>query len=104
MSPAAQEIPTPALDTNRQVSNFNNMMEAKDVLPGVISAKIMPKSGIKLHAISWSPDIKTRIAVINGSIVREGDRISRYLVHKINKDDILLSEDGELWKLDFRGQ
>lgn len=69
----------------------------------VIEAEIIHSSQMKLHAISWTSDINTRIAVINGSIVREGQKIGGYLVFKINKDDILLQENGDLFRLVFSG-
>ncbi len=98
----AMEIPKTALKANREERVLDTRPKAVNEPPNSISAKRIHNPGIKLHAISWTPDVKTRIAVINGSIVREGDTISNYRVHKINNDDIVLSENGELWRLAFR--
>lgn len=73
-----------------------------DAANQALPADILQDENMKLHAISWTPDAKTRIAVINGSIVREGDRLNRFQVHRINKDDILLRDKSELWKLVFK--
>ena len=104
MQPGAMENPNTALKANQEESLLNPGLEAMDDPPNSIFAKKIHNPGIKLHAISWTPDVKTRIAVINGSIVREGDTISSYRVYKINKDDIILSEGDELWRLAFRGR
>ena len=69
--------------------------------PEILSVKVLEGSEINLQAISWAPGAERRIAVINNSIVKEGDRVSGFLVFKINRDDVILSEGGELWKLNF---
>jgi hypothetical protein len=102
MQPSAMESPHTTL--NQENNLLNNEIETTDEPADSIFAKKIHNPGIKLHAISWTPDVKTRIAVINGSIVREGDTISSYRVFKINKDDIVLRKNGELWRLAFRGQ
>ncbi len=75
-----------------------------DESPQGLPAKTYRGPDIKLQAISWTPDVKTRISVINGSIVREGGRVGSFLVYKINKDDVVLKKNGEMWKLVFRRQ
>jgi hypothetical protein len=67
----------------------------------IVSIKVLEGAEINLQAISWAPDADRRIAVINNRIVKEGDRVSGFLVFKINRDDVILSEGGELWKLNF---
>ena len=69
--------------------------------PEILSLKVLEGLEINLQAISWAPGAERRIAVINNSIVKEGDRVSGFLVFKINRDDVILSEGGELWKLNF---
>jgi len=71
-----------------------------DESPQGLPAKTYRGPDIKLQAISWTPDVKT----INGSIVREGGRVGSFLVYKINKDDVVLKKNGEMWKLVFRRQ
>ncbi|MBW2538633.1 MAG: hypothetical protein JRE27_03405 [Deltaproteobacteria bacterium] len=69
--------------------------------PEILSLKVIEGLEINLQAISWAPGAERRIAVINNSIVKEGDRVSGFLVFKINRDDVILSQGGELWKLNF---
>ncbi len=56
---------------------------------------------IKLQAVTWSKVPQNRIAIINNRILREGDFVSGYLVNTINQDDVVLSREGEKWKLAF---
>lgn len=100
--PGATEKTRTAL--NPEENLLDNEIEAADEPSDSIVAKRIHNPEMKLQAISWTPDIKTRIAVINGSIVREGNTIGSYLVYKINKDDIVLRENGELWRLVFGGK
>ncbi len=62
------------------------------------------QTGLDLQAISWDEDRKGRIAVINGRILREGERIEGYLLSEINPDDVLFENNGQVWKLEFRRQ
>jgi hypothetical protein len=67
----------------------------------IASIKVLEGTEMKLQAISWSPGVERRIAVINNRIVKEGDRVNGFLVHRINRDDVILNKDEELWKLSF---
>lgn len=59
------------------------------------------QTGLELQAVSWSPDPKNRIAVINGSIVREGGLIEGYAVVRIEEDEILVRKGLSQWRLVF---
>ena len=54
-----------------------------------------------LQAIAWAPEPAKRIAVINGSIVREGEAIEGFTLMRIRKDDIVLNDGSQTWQLDF---
>lgn len=100
---------TPSLKTGGQISK-------PDEKPAVASVSIpispqktvepeIPKlkdPDMKLQAVTWSRAPQKRIAVINNRILREGEMVSGYLISKINQDDVVLSLDGEKWKLLFR--
>ena len=58
--------------------------------------------GMKLQAITWSKAPQKRITVINNRILREGEMVSGYIIKTINTDDVVLTLDGEKWKLLFR--
>ncbi|MCF8078956.1 MAG: general secretion pathway protein GspB [Desulfobacterales bacterium] len=60
------------------------------------------QAGLDLQAISWDEEPESRIAVINGRIMREGERIEGYLLSEINPDDVLFEHTGQIWKLEFR--
>ena len=58
-------------------------------------------SWLTLQAISWSPDPKKRIAVINNGIIKEGWPVERGRVLSIQKDDVIIESDGKEWRLSF---
>jgi hypothetical protein len=57
---------------------------------------------MKLQAVTWSRAPQKRITVINNRILREGDMVSGYFINSINQDDVVISRDGEKWRLLFR--
>jgi hypothetical protein len=59
-------------------------------------------TGLILQAISWDKNSENRIVVINNHIVREGETVDGFLVTLIGKDDVLVREGGNEWKLMFR--
>jgi hypothetical protein len=56
---------------------------------------------MKLQAIAWAPEPSRRIAVVNGSIVKEGDSVAGYTLMRIRKDDIVLNDGRKSWQLEF---
>ena len=78
--------------------------------PPQISAKkaekvdipLLDNPEIKLQAITWSKDPQKRIAVINNSILRQGEAVSGYRIDTINQDDVVLTDKERKWKLLFR--
>jgi hypothetical protein len=69
---------------------------------GTVDTKILNDVNVKLQAISWSENPEKRLAVINNSIVRQGDRVGSYVVKQINKDDVIVRQEKEIWVLPFR--
>jgi hypothetical protein len=59
------------------------------------------QSGLELQAVSWDPNPANRIAVINGSIVREGGGIEGFSVVRIEEDEVLVRKGLSEWKLVF---
>ena len=59
-------------------------------------------TGLELQAIAWSDDAGSRIAVINGRIVREGGSVEGVLIVRINPDDVAFKKGGETWQQVFR--
>ena len=57
-----------------------------------ISVKPLEDSKLKLQAISWSENPDNRIAVINGSIMREGESIEGFRIIQIGQDDVVVRD------------
>jgi hypothetical protein len=56
---------------------------------------------IEVQAIAWSNDPKSRLAVINGLILREGESIDNIIVMHIGKDAVVFRKGEEGWKQIF---
>ncbi len=67
-----------------------------------ISVKSLEDSKLKLQAISWSENPDNRIAVINGSIMREGESIEGFRIVQIGQDDVVVRAGQNERKLVFR--
>ena len=103
--------PAPAQIAVRKTSPEPAVKEppiAKAVLPETPAEASEPEipilhdAEVKLQSISWSKNPSKRLAVISNRIVRERDMVSGYLVFTINKDDVILSNNGEKWRVNFR--
>jgi len=56
---------------------------------------------IEVQAIAWANDPKSRLAVINGLILREGESIDNVIVMHIGKDAVVFKKGTEGWKQMF---
>ena len=56
---------------------------------------------IDLQAISWSVNADKRMAIINGKICREKDRVGKYVIVSINANDVLVSSGSVTGRLVF---
>ena len=93
VEPAPAEEITAANNTPPEIST-NTVKKAE--IP------LLSDPEIKLQAITWSKDPQKRIAVINNSIVRQGEAVAGYRIDIINQDDVVLNDRGKKWKLLFR--
>jgi len=59
------------------------------------------QTGLELQAVSWSPVAENRLAVINGSILREGGFIEGYSVVRIEENEVLMRKGLSQWRLVF---
>lgn len=88
--------------TQRETPTIKNVEKSEEKREAEQYASIPFKqageSGLKLQAIAWSSDPKSRIAVINGRIVREGESVERALVTHIGKDDVIFKKGEEEWR------
>jgi hypothetical protein len=63
---------------------------------------LIEDSDMQLQAISWSVDADKRMAIINGKICREKDRVGAYVIQSINTGDVILSKGSVKGKLVFK--
>jgi len=56
---------------------------------------------LKLQAISWSPDAKDRMTVINNRILREKSSIEGYVIILIDQDSVIVRRGTEKGRLIF---
>ena len=56
---------------------------------------------IEVQAIAWSNDPKSRLAVINGLILRERESVDNVIVMHIGKDAVIFKKGSEEWKQMF---
>jgi len=94
--PAADKV-TQTAEFNRKASRLIRNLP-QDLVP---PDRTVPANWLTLHAISWSSDPSSRIAVINSQIVREGRRIEGGYVKRIDKDYVVIEKDGEDLMLPF---
>jgi hypothetical protein len=73
----------------------------KALLPASVPVFPVKDSGLKLQALSWSPDPSRRMAVVNGQILREGSSIDGKNVERIEKDAVVFRQGTVLQRLNF---
>ncbi len=56
---------------------------------------------LKIQAIVWSPIPDERMAVINTHIVREGSSVEGFSVVAIRSDDVIVRENGRMYRVVF---
>lgn len=103
----AVDAPMQGSDRHRPPADLASEASGKGVQPKAeTSSEVeIPKLNdpdMALQAITWSRTPQKRLAVISNRIVREGESVAGYLVSTINQDDVVLSREGEKWRLQFR--
>lgn len=69
-----------------------------------IPVKQSDESKLQLQAIAWSSDPESRLAVVNGRVLREGGSIEKVFITYIGKNEVVFKKGGEEWKQLFRHQ
>jgi len=67
-----------------------------------IPVKQAGESKLQLQAIAWSSDPESRLAVINGRVLREGGSVEKVLITHIGKNEVIFKKGREEWKQVFR--
>ncbi|GBC59278.1 hypothetical protein DENIS_0214 [Desulfonema ishimotonii] len=60
------------------------------------------ESGFEIQALVWSPDPESRMAVINGNIVRTGGIVDDASVQYIGTDYIVFRKGSARWRTRFQ--
>lgn len=61
----------------------------------------LDESKLKVMAIAWASDPSRRLAVVNGHIVKEGESVEGFSVTQIRKDDIIVNDGGQSWRVEL---
>jgi len=69
------------------------------LIGGETHDEVSIKGQIKLEGILWNP--KNPLVVLNGEILKEGDKILGAIVKTINKDKVLLEYNNQTFSLVF---
>ena len=94
----ADESSVPDLPDTRKYS-FTEKPVANKTEPPIA---VIEDASVELQAISWSADAAKRMAIINGKICREKDRVAGYVIQAINSDDVIVSKGSEKGKIVFK--
>jgi len=65
---------------------------------------LLASTDLKLQAISWAEAPQQRIAVINGEILNIGEQISGFVVVNIRMNDVILQQNGTMWRMVFNSK
>lgn len=92
-APRREAPPTPA--TVPRAGRPTPARPAEEGLPRLDESKL------KVMAIAWADDPARRIAVVNGHVLKEGDSVDGYRIAQIRKDDLLVSDGGRTYRVEF---
>jgi hypothetical protein len=96
-------VPPATLQTALEKAN-NPAPTGKDLNQQFSSVLIKQDSSsdLSLQAITWSENAQKRFAVINGRIIRKGEVVNGFMIHRIREDDVVALKDGKYYRLTFR--
>ena len=89
-------------ETTDRITNQKNEQNTKAKKFASIPVKQVEESRLELQAIAWSTDPKSRLAVINSKIIREGGSVEGVIVTLIGKDDVFFKKGREEWRQQLR--
>ncbi|AOY58020.1 general secretion pathway protein GspB [Desulfococcus multivorans] len=67
-----------------------------------IPLKSQDDAGLAIQALVWSTAPENRLVVVNGNILKEGGAIKGATISTIGEDYIVVTQNGEKWKLRFQ--
>ena len=86
----------PSESERRSVNAENNKNQQWD------NARLLQNDRLLLQALAWSSIPERRMGVIDGLVVREGDEIHDFTVVEILKRDMILTRNGQYFRLKFK--
>jgi hypothetical protein len=94
---SAVEPPVPTLPAATENAIAAKPVEKRTEPP----VAVIEDPAVELQAISWSANAAKRLAVINGKICREKDRVAGYMIQAINPGDVVVSKGSSTGKFVF---
>lgn len=108
-TPQRTSTPVSAKPAGKSIARNDNALvepaapppKKRSAEPAKIAYDRVQDSKLKLQALAWSADDARRMAVINGRILHEGESVDGYQVMQIREEDVVVSEGGKSWRLEF---
>jgi len=100
IAPLIVEVPTSGQSKMKDwAKDEKEVLTAKSLKQIILP---LENNRLKIQAISWDQSQASRIAVIDNSVLREGDFVQGYRLVKIEKDSVILHYSGSDYRLGFR--
>jgi len=99
-APLTVEVPTS--DRSKIKNSAKGEKEVITVKPSKQTLLPLENNSLKVQAISWEQSQSNRIAVIDNSVLREGDFVQSYRLVRNEKDSVILNYSGSEYRLGFR--
>ncbi len=98
-APLIVQAPTSGQSKMKWATDEKEVLNAKSLKPIILP---LENNRLTVQAISWDQSQASRIAVIDNSVLREGDFVQGYRLVKIEKDSVILHYSGSDYRLGFR--
>jgi len=101
--PNADRAFIPNADRSLKSSSKEVRQETQEASPAIRTQKSPSQSpgepDLKLDALVWSSNPRSRFAVINGQIVRAGESVRGASITEIERDHVVLKSENKTWEL-----
>ncbi|WP_300461616.1 general secretion pathway protein GspB [Desulfobacula sp.] len=74
-------------------------MDASPAPPDILP---LAQGILKLQALSWAETPSERVVVINNRVLGEGESVEEYQIQRIEKDQVILQQSGQVYTLGFK--
>ncbi len=97
-APDMNEEPPAVLTAPEKAPDETAVIAAHTAIP----EKSSDETGLQIQALVWSSDPSSRMAVINGNIIKQGGNLGGAVLSFIGEDYILIRQEGREWKVRFK--